>query len=269
MGPTLREECHENFLAVWTGLEGTPGFVVDRYRGLTLVRTGVSFGPFNPVIALDRPETLDGVAERIRRLMVDRSTPWVLVTTADSAPALAPLIDEFHLGRRRTSPGMVLELAPSPSPSYPSDLDIHAVTEPEEVRVFWRVATEGLEVPRGLLDPWMNALEGVTRQRARAMGCYLGYAAGLPVATSMRIVTGRVAGVYWVTTLKDVRRRGYGTAMTWRAALEGARVGCTKSYLSASAMGFPVYEKMGYRTFEEYQYWASAPAPKDSPSKSS
>jgi GNAT superfamily N-acetyltransferase len=82
---------------------------------------------------------------------------------------------------------------------------------------------------------------------------YVGYADGQPVATSALLITGDVAGVYWVATAEAFRGRGYGEAMTWHVVREGAAAGCRVAALQASDMGRPVYERMGFRYVAGYR----------------
>jgi predicted acetyltransferase len=72
-------------------------------------------------------------------------------------------------------------------------------------------------------------------------------------------MTGDVAGIYFVSTLAEFRRRGFGEAMTWRAIADARTTGCTLSYLQASRMGRHIYEGMGFRVFEEYSELKAKP----------
>ncbi len=54
-----------------------------------------------------------------------------------------------------------------------------------------------------------------------------------------------------VATIEAARGRGYGTAMTW-AAIADAAPGVEIAVLQASALGRPVYERMGFRMVVEY-----------------
>ena len=83
---------------------------------------------------------------------------------------------------------------------------------------------------------------------------YLGYDAdGRAVACSALLVTGDIAGVHFVGTLPEHRRRGYGEAMTRHAVQEGAGAGCTLAVLQASEMGRPVYQRMGFQATVGYK----------------
>ena len=82
---------------------------------------------------------------------------------------------------------------------------------------------------------------------------YLGLAGGTPVATSVLFVTDRIAGVHFVSTDAAYRGRGIGEAMTRHAVLEGAKLGLTAGYLEASEMGYPIYQRMGFRHVTGYK----------------
>lgn len=68
---------------------------------------------------------------------------------------------------------------------------------------------------------------GITNERVSLPGVSLptDEIGGKVVCTSCAIVTGRVAGVYWVPTVENHRRRGLGEAMTWRAIRAGVEKG--------------------------------------------
>jgi predicted GNAT family acetyltransferase len=53
------------------------------------------------------------------------------------------------------------------------------------------------------------------------------------------------------------RRRGYGAAVTARAVTDGLAAGARWSWLQSSVAGYPVYERLGFRTVESWQSWLS------------
>ena len=80
-----------------------------------------------------------------------------------------------------------------------------------------------------------------------ALRFLLGRLNGEPVATSSLLLAGGIVGIYDVSTAPEARGRGIGTAMT-AAAVETARAhGYEIAFLQPSAMGKPLYHRVGFR----------------------
>ena len=77
---------------------------------------------------------------------------------------------------------------------------------------------------------------------------FVGTVADDPVATASTLLTDSTAGIYFVCTRPDARRRGFGAAITYEAMRHAARTGATFAVLGSSPMGQRVYERLGFRT---------------------
>ena len=82
---------------------------------------------------------------------------------------------------------------------------------------------------------------------------YLGHVDGEPVATSLAVTAEGVVTLFNVATAPEARRRGYGAAMTMAPALAARSQGVAVAALQSTEAGFPVYERLGYRTVVEYE----------------
>jgi predicted N-acetyltransferase YhbS len=147
-------------------------------------------------------------------------------------------------------PAMVLGPLPmSEMPPRPAALSIRRVANEADFEAFFEVGGGGrLYVP---------SLEAALHPDVALL---LGAVDGKVVATS-RVARVKedaaqpltVADINGVATLPEYRRRGYGTAMTWAAVDEGAQRGAGAAVLSASEMGAPVYQRMGFRRTGTYR----------------
>jgi ribosomal protein S18 acetylase RimI-like enzyme len=130
----------------------------------------------------------------------------------------------------------------------PSEGDIHA-----------RVAAEGFEAPfelfQQLATPSMLSAPGVR--------CYVGEVAGVPVTTGVSLTQGSYVSIFNIATPPAYRGNGYGAAVTARAVSDGLAGGAAWAWLLASPSGFPIYERLGFRTVESWSYWLSADEPEE------
>ena len=84
---------------------------------------------------------------------------------------------------------------------------------------------------------------------------YLGEVDGEPVTTGLGIAIGRHVGLFNIATPPGHRGRGYGAAVTARAALDAFHDGAERAWLQSSPDGYGVYERLGFRTVESWQCW--------------
>jgi len=91
--------------------------------------------------------------------------------------------------------------------------------------------------------------------RCRHFVAWLG---GRPIgAATVQLAPGRVgaAGVFDVGVLPDCRGRGIGKAVTHAACEQGKRWGARFATLGASALGQPVYRRVGFRDIGPSYFW--------------
>jgi ribosomal protein S18 acetylase RimI-like enzyme len=250
----LRKDCDENPVKTFESIASmVPGGASKKVGGVTMVRTGIP--GFNMAFALVGPVSPVEASRAARRLYSQDGFPWSLVTTTGTSRAMGPMIRKYRLAKSLVEPCMVLSPIPARCPPLPEKLVIRRVEDRGELLTFSRTGAASFGMPASNLDVLVDGLVKGIRDGSFCGGCYLGYYDGKPVATSLRYTSGRVAGVYFVATAKEYRRRGIGEAMTWKAAVDGRKEKCAISVLQASEVGRPVYEGMGYRTVATYQIW--------------
>lgn len=228
-----------------------PGATAYRGAEVSWVDSGRPAATFNSVVAAhfaadEADAGIEAVLGHFRR--VGRAFTWH-VWQPSTPPSLGDLLVSHGLAFNDDEPGMAVALdqhGPQLSPE-PAGLRIEPVRTEADV-ADW-VDTWLFPVP----EVYRPLYHEVLRQRALVADApwryFLGRLDGRPVATSERFSAGGVASVQYVVTLPDMRRRGFGAAMT-RAALDDARAqGCHTAVLTASPDGVGIYRRLGFQTY--------------------
>ena len=225
--------------------------VANRRDGspLTWVLTPVQHPFLNNVLHTQlTPETADreisdALAYFRSRDVTDVSW-WV---EPDSQPAdLAERLLAHGLTYYEGVPGMAADLlALHEQGSASPDLVIEAVADKAGFRLWIEALGKGYELT-----------DAQTRGMAELFGSlsldlplrhYVGILEGRPVAASQLFLGAGVAGIYCVGTVPEARRQGFGTAVTLAALRDARALGYRVGILHSSAMGFPVYQRLGFR----------------------
>lgn len=241
-----------NYYETWRLMvEGSDTSEIHEFDGLLITDCGLPFAFFN-VAFVQRP--LSKAEESIERLIshfARRNLPALICFPPGVDDHTESLVKERGFPLAKPHPAMTLHPISQPS-LKPAELEIRTVQSENELALFQATAEAGFgmpfSVPQRLLTSRFHDHPNVLM--------FLGTVGEKPVCTSCLSVSGTIAGVYWVSTLPDFRHRGFGMAMSWHAIRTGQERGCETATLQASAMGRPVYEKMGFRIttdFRRYQ----------------
>jgi GNAT superfamily N-acetyltransferase len=133
-------------------------------------------------------------------------------------------------------------------PEETSRIAVVPVGNLDELRRWARVAAIGTEFPEWFRDELVALEVGVGLEPSgRLYTRYVAYQDGEAVGTSALLLHAGVAGIFAVATIPRARGRGIGMALTLAPLLEARRRGYRVGTLQATQMGFPVYERLGFR----------------------
>jgi GNAT superfamily N-acetyltransferase len=241
MEQALIEAIHTNKLVAAERVAHiNPRSKSERLGGCYLVATAEpGFIAANSATPQSSSDAVDIAA--VIRWFQDEGAPFHFVVRPDID---RPLYAELVLRGFDKVPSERVLVLESPAPQEYSDrLVIREVTTEADIENYGRVGWQA--APR---------IGRAIARTAASLGftLLLGELDGQPVACSMAVVTGRLAGLYNVGVEEDFRRRGFGAAITWAAIEAAMRRGASTIWLGSTDMGLPLYRHMGF--VEQFDY---------------
>jgi len=208
--------------------------------------------PFHNMVMIRDGARVEEAFAAARRFYAGRDTFCSFWTRAHADADFEGELRRRGFSDFTSMPGMAL-LADPGTPCAPAGLEIRPVTDDRGRRDYMHVTAEAYAIygaPREYAEDAFDLPESVRDTHIQA---FLGYVEGKPAAGAALYMTHGVAGVGWVGTLPEHRKRGYAEALTWAVVRAGFGRGASFANLQASPMGRPVYERMGFRTITEYR----------------
>lgn len=261
---TLERAVKSNLFDFFRFLGRAPQTAFRDEDGVARWRSPVPYSWFNGALAA-RPARSDDarlVAETVADFVEHgtREFTWWLSPDASLDAQDPPGASWSEIlqarGFRHTEgpPGMALDLNTLRETARP-ELRIVPVTDAALLREWTMTFIAGYEVPPDWGPPLFDLLGGIGLDLP--VRHYLGYLNDKPVATSSLFLSAGVAGILFVSTLREARGQGLGAALTLAPLLEARRMGCRIGVLQSSELGFPVYRRMGFEQVcqVEHFYW--------------
>lgn len=265
--PASMARCIEgNMVACFAELAGARNGVHED-DGITSVVTGLPISDFNGVFRTQLPAglppaELDARVAATLRYLDGCGVPFAWHVFPSSRPGDLPdhlRAHGFHLAS--TSPGMAADLqALNEGEPTPEGLAIEPVRDMAGLRTWLRTGFAGFGLPTELEDPFAALVEHFDLSAASSTQLYTAWLGGQPVATSLVLMAEGVAGLYNISTLADHRGKGIGAAMTLAPLREARERGYRIGILEASKMGFPVYQRLGFRQYIAIEHYERAEA---------
>ncbi|MGA2328835.1 MAG: GNAT family N-acetyltransferase [Bryobacteraceae bacterium] len=230
------------------------------FPGLAVCSSALNFAMFNGAVLTAPVETEAGLEQRIQTAAAyygSRGLPWsIWVCEGWLERRLRPrTADSFYRSGLHLVvelPGMEAALLEPPVRPLPA-LEFRRVGDPGTRSAFNHI----MAIAFGIPFAFSRQIYESERTWGGGLTGWVAYREGTAVATAAMLIAGGVIGVYAVGTLPQHQRKGCGEAVM-RHALERAQAesGLECSVLQASAAGFHLYQRMGYRTITRYAVFA-------------
>lgn len=229
-----------NSAAFWTAIGRSRGHEVIGRRGFVAVdgdaRAGLRILIQQPDLDPAELAEVDG--------LVRRAPGPVNVEDPFSSTDLS------HLALRSWQmPVMLRPAGPVAAPA----LEVIRVRRPEDLQAAERIVIEGFELTG--FEPYRpGELFPAALIEQPGVDVFVALHDGVPAGAGVSVVADGVAGHYWVGTSSAFRSRGVGRAVMLGSL---AHLPPLPATLTASQLGRPLYESLGYTTAAPSTWWSS------------
>ena len=224
-----------------------PGAQIHRTKRVEWSASGLPIPGLNAVTRFNAPrDAADEAIDKIVSTFRGRHTPFVVWVGSATAPMdLGERLRERGL-TKFDRPGMAVDLRAIPSVESPPDTKIARVVDQRGVADWVDAAVRAQALAEETRSAYTASFNSTALGENAQFILYLGRLNGVPVATSWLFPDGAVAGLYGVSTVPEVRRQGFGTAMSVAALAEGMGMGYRVAVLFSSDMAVGVYRALGF-----------------------
>lgn len=144
-------------------------------------------------------------------------------------------------------------LRPYPIPEM---LTIIECSSDRHFRDFGYVLASIFEPPCEQVKKFYTKISAIPEQSRENLKLFIGYVRDRPVSTAAVFVTD-VVGIYDVSTHPAMRKKGFGSAMFYRALKFAQDNGHQKIVLQASEDGLGIYKRFGFKALCEFNVWSN------------
>lgn len=214
----------------------------------------------NCVVRVDASVPAAEVLQRASAFFSEHGRGHTLLARASRDADLIAVLQGKGMTPLADSPCMLIDQAVE-EPEVPAGIRVERMTELRHVRDAVAVnaeAYEALKLPAAETRVFFGRPQELLSPRIVG---FVAYRDGVPVSTALTLLSGEGAGVYWVGTAAAARRSGLGELCTRLATNAGFASGARVVTLQASPFGEPIYQRLGYRTYDrQLRFRFPAPA---------
>jgi ribosomal protein S18 acetylase RimI-like enzyme len=222
--------------------------------GVSLLYSGVPVPTVNGILTETKnpdPAEIAALAAQLPGLKIPYSIQLrgVLDTDTEAGAVIGKIAAKYSLTLRYVEPLMIRRRRVKSQAPEAAARSVRVARAEDHARYAATMAAAfeaPLEIMTMLSAPEILSAPG-------AVG-YVAESGGEIVAVGFGLTTGDAVGIYNIATLREHRGRGYGRAITERAAADGMAAGARFVYLQSSEAGFDLYESMGFRVAERWTY---------------
>ena len=229
-------------------MRSAPHHVTHDERGAWVVGSGAQVAAdYNP--GRVGVETDHAAFEGLLSFLEDADIPAMLCVAPEAAVQLGEVATERGLvDTGMTMPVMVHS---GPISAESSGFDIARVDTVDSMRAVAALLEDPFDIP---LETNAEVYSAELLEE-RDVLVWLARSNDEPVSTVTATFADGLAGIWAMGTATKHQRRGAGRALLSSAMAEIRAMGIESCFLLATPAGFPLYQRLGYRTVEEPRVW--------------
>lgn len=225
-----------------------------RIPGFTTVNSGLPDDTFNYVLEADFSSgEVDQKIKEVTHYFREKDIPFSWwVSPYDKPEDIGDYLVKNHYVNSEDNIAMYFDLdAWDDRVSMSADLEIIQAKDEKTLQDFALVLAND-EASFKKYFEWIASI--VTEEDP--IEYYVGYVNGKPVVRGASCYFAQVAGLHWLSTAFDERKKGYGKAMQEYRLKRAKELGYHIAVLKASQEAYPLYIKLGYKecgVFKEFK----------------
>lgn len=228
--------------------------------GVSCTSTGYGVPLLNLAIGGEYPPDTDGQTitdeiERVKAFFKARGVPWYwwLSNTPQPSDLVTHMERQGLIFDRPPLPAMVAPLPKTqPMPGFSPDIQVWQAETRADLEAASTIRRIAFRFPEGTAAHYFEAMADDWLRGDPAKLYLARVNDGEPACIAAIIMGEDVPGVYVMATLPEWRNRGLGKAIMARIMNEAAAGGHKLIVLTASKMGFPLYQQFGFERVFDY-----------------
>ena len=223
---------------------------------VTVVRSTLMDDTFNYILSARFSETniQNRVVETLKPFR-EKSWPYSWwISPSDTPMTLSDVLLAEGLQFKEENIGMYLQLSDCLPSQLKTILNFQKVRSLEHLKEFSQVILNIGGNPEAF-DKIYSQLTPILSQNRSDFEMHVAYLDHIPIVTGILVLHANVAGIYYVATVPDQRKKGYGTAMMKYLIERAKDQGYDMITLQASKEGKALYQRLGFEevcVFKEY-----------------
>ena len=245
------KSIEENFFAIgryWGSLNSS----INHRQSTWSMSTGIPVADLNwvwnekPIMTKDA-----GKITQIKKYYEQLALPfWWWVYPRGQSPSLKKILEENVFHFVESIPCLAAALSTLPLEACTSaKIAVSLVKSKKDLNLWEKISFTGFEMEVAAKKQYRRFVVSFDITTESPQKLFLAYFAGKPVGTALSFFHNDTAGIYFVSTLPNCRRKGIGLAVTLAAMEYAKQAGFKYCVLQASESGFNVYKQAGFKEY--------------------